>query len=255
MDLTGLNSYYTKTEVTSDLALKQNSLRFLGNDRDNGAFRTVADGRTVRSIGGAGPITITESIDLLNGGVNNLRVNLNMGLTGLTNYYTKQEIDSTTNNMTVNIQGLTNSIEGIYTDRINKFTYPSVSGNLRFFKLGRLNLPSDGYHAIIHVNACYGWNIHNDGILNTSYYNMNNFQMTAHIYSLVPWNSRAVDPGSLGTSRGRYIDNNYSIYYNGFVVITSPFVRPPGFYLTLVPSNPKIKSMYACIHRRGTHAL
>ena len=78
------------------------------------------------------------------GGVNNMRVNLNMGLTRLTNYYTKQEIDSNTNNMTVNIQDLTNSIEGIFTDRINKFTYPSVSANLRFFRLGRLNLPSDG---------------------------------------------------------------------------------------------------------------
>ena len=68
---------------------------------------------------------------------------------------------------------------------------------------------------------------------------MNNFQITAHIHSLVPWNSRAVDPGSLGTSRGRYIDNNCSIYYNGFIVVTSPFVRPLGIYLASVPSNPQ----------------
>ena len=63
--------------------------------------------------------------------------------------------------------------------------------------------------------------------------------MTAHIYSIVRWNSRTVDPGSLGGSPVRYSDPNYSLYYNGFVIVSSPFVRPLGIYLAPVPSNPK----------------
>ena len=69
---------------------------------------------------------------------------------------------------------------------------------------------------------------------------MNNFQIAAHIDSLVPWNSRAVHPSSLGTSPGRYSDNNYSLYNTGHAVVTSPSVRPNGrIYLAPVPSNPK----------------
>ena len=75
-------------------------------------------------------------------------------------------------------------------------------------------------------------------------YHRTNYQMTAHIYSLVPWNARAVDPVSLGTSRGRYIDNNYSLYYNGYAVVTSPFVRPNVIYLAPVPSNPTNQEHY-----------
>ena len=67
VNLTGLKNDYTKTEVNRSLALKQDTLRFLGIDRDNGTCRTVADDRADRSIGGAGPLFITESIDLLNG--------------------------------------------------------------------------------------------------------------------------------------------------------------------------------------------
>ena len=109
----------------------------------------------------------------------------------------------------------------------------------RLYNLGRLNLPNVGHQAIITVNACYGWNINNDGLANVRYYSITNYQMTAHIYSTIPWNSRAIFPKSLGSTRSRYTDPNYSIYSNGFVVVTSPFVRPPGFYLTPIPSNPK----------------
>ena len=63
--------------------------------------------------------------------------------------------------------------------------------------------------------------------------------MTAHVYSSVPVNSRAVYPVSLGSSPTRYSDPNYGLYYNGFVIVSSPFVRPPGFYLAPVPSNPQ----------------
>ena len=77
--------------------------------------------------------------------------------------------------------------------------------------------------------------------------------MAAHIYSLVRWNSRAVDPGSLGTSRGRYIDNNSSMCYNAFVLITSPFVRPLGIYLAPFPSNPQ-NQVDVWIHSHPWHS-
>ena len=64
--------------------------------------------------------------------------------------------------------------------------------------------------------------------------------MTAHIYSSTPNTSRAVDPRSLGVNdAGRYNDPTYSLYYNGFVVATTPFITPLGFYLAPVPRNPK----------------
>ena len=63
--------------------------------------------------------------------------------------------------------------------------------------------------------------------------------MTAHIYSSTPNTSRAVDPGSLGVPGAvRYNDPTYSLFYNGFVVATSPFITPLGFYLAPVPGNP-----------------
>ena len=62
--------------------------------------------------------------------------------------------------------------------------------------------------------------------------------MTAHIYSSTPNTSRAVDPGSSGVDAARYNDPTYSLYYNGFVVATTPFITPLGFYLAPVPGNP-----------------
>ena len=63
--------------------------------------------------------------------------------------------------------------------------------------------------------------------------------MTAHIQSSTPNTSIAVDLGSLGYDAARYNDPDYSLYHNGCVVVSSPFLRPLGIYLALVPSNPK----------------
>ena len=76
--------------------------------------------------------------------------------------------------------------------------------------------------------------------------------MTAHIYSTVLWNSRSVFPETLG-STSRFTDSNYSIYYNGFVVVSSPFVRPLGIYLALVPSNPQ-NQVDVWIHSHPWHS-
>ena len=44
------------------------------------------------------------------------------------------------------------------------FGYPNMSGESRFYKLGRLNLPINGHQAVITVNLCYGFNVNNDGL-------------------------------------------------------------------------------------------
>ena len=45
--------------------------------------------------------------------------------------------------------------------------------------------------------------------------------------------------GSLGNDPSRYFNTSYSIYHNGFAVVTSPFVNPLGIYLAPVPSDPQ----------------
>ena len=66
-----------------------------------------------------------------------------------------------------------------------------------------------------------------------------NYEIKIHLYSSTPQHSRAVDSGSHGTNTSRYLDPNYSIYHNGFAVVTSPFVNPLGIYLVPVPSDPQ----------------
>jgi len=67
--------------------------------------------------------------------------------------YTKQEVDSKITNVS----------------KIEVLKFPHVYGDYRFYKLGRLDLPSDGHQAIITVNAYYGWNIHNEGMEDTTF--------------------------------------------------------------------------------------
>ena len=61
--------------------------------------------------------------------------------------------------------------------------------------------------------------------------------MTTHIYSSHAINSRAVLPGSLGSGDPRYSNNTYSLFYKGFVILSSPFINPLGIFLALVPYN------------------
>ena len=54
------------------------------------------------------------------------------------------------------------------------------------------------------------------------------------------------------TDDPRYNDNDYSIYYSGFVVVSSPFINPLGFYLASAPSDPRDQGD-ACIHSHAWH--
>jgi hypothetical protein len=51
----------------------------------------------------------------------------------------------------------------------------------KYFKLGTLNMPNGGHHAVINFNACFGYGVANG--INSPSYHIQNYQMTAHIYS------------------------------------------------------------------------
>ena len=138
--------------------------------------------------------------------------------------------------LTTSITNLTNQVSNFSQTKF--YTYPYYVGEARYYKLGRLNLPIDGHQAVITINLCYGWNVTNHGV-NFSGYNIQNYEMKIHLYSSTSWSSRSVFPGSLGTDPSRYNDPNNSIYHNGFVVTTSPFVNPLGVFLAPVPSDPQ----------------
>ena len=110
------------------------------------------------------------------------------------------------------------------------------NGYSKFFKLGTLNMPNGGHHAVINFNACYGYGVAHG--LNSPSYSIQNYQMTAHIYSSTLTTSRSVFNGTLGFNDPRHLNPDYSIYYNGFVVVTSPLITPLGMYLAPVPTNP-----------------
>jgi hypothetical protein len=113
-----------------------------------------------------------------------------------------------------------------------------MAGGTRFYNIGRLNLPSNGHQAVITVNLCYGFNVNSVG-LNHPGYLIQNYEIKIHLYSSTPQHSRAVDQGSLGDDPSKYFDTSYSIYHNGYAVVTSPFVNPLGIYLVPVPSDPQ----------------
>ena len=97
-----LTDYYTKQEPNSAInninLTKQNSLIVLYEVGD-GSYRVIAhadfsNSDIVRSIAGVGPISITGNINPDYGEITDLQIGLNLNLTGLTNYSTRQESDN-----------------------------------------------------------------------------------------------------------------------------------------------------------------
>jgi len=170
--------------------------------------------------------------------VNDIHIGLDMNLTGLTNYYTKQDSDNTLLNYYTK-QDSDSKFENV--SRIQAFKYPYYNATAyTYHTLGRLNLPNAGHHAVIIVNACREGGTNPEGLENASGHQINNYQMTAHTYSSTSNTSRAVFPGSLGnTGDPRYNNNNCSIYYNDFVISSLQFINPLGLYLALVAFDPQ----------------
>ena len=120
----------------------------------------------------------------------------------------------------------------------------------KYFKLGTLNLPNGGHHAVINFNACFGYGVASG--INQHAYQIQNYQMTAHIYSSTNNTSRSVFVGSLGLDSSRYNDPNNSIYFSGFVVVTSPLITPLGMFLAPVPTDPTNK-VYVWVRSYAWH--
>ena len=116
------------------------------------------------------------------------------------------------------------------------FGYPNYAGDARFYKIGRLYLPIGGHQAVIAINLCYGFNVNNTG-LNYAGYIIQNYEMKIYLYSSTPGASRACFPDSFGPNIALRSDNNYSLFHNGYVVVSSPFVSALGIYLSPVPSD------------------
>ena len=89
---------------------------------------------------------------------------------------------------------------------------------------------------MITVNLCYGFNVNSQG-LNFAGYAIQNYEMKIHLYSSTSGASRACSPISCGPDLTKKNYNNYSLFHNGFVVVSSPFVSAFGAYLTPFPSD------------------
>ena len=61
--------------------------------------------------------------------------------------------------------------------------------------------------------------------------------MKIHLYSSTSGTSRACFPDSFGPNIALRNDNNYSLFHNGYAVVSSPFVSALGVYLSPVPSD------------------
>ena len=61
--------------------------------------------------------------------------------------------------------------------------------------------------------------------------------MNIHLYSSTSGTSRACFPDSFGPNLALRSDNNNSLFHNGYVVVSSPFVSALGVYLSPVPSD------------------
>ena len=74
-------------------ATKQDNLNLSGLDYGDGLYRVISNDNTVKSIAGVGPISITGNINPPYGEITDLQLGFNMKTSGLTNYYTKLEIN------------------------------------------------------------------------------------------------------------------------------------------------------------------
>ena len=95
---------YTKQEsdrATNNInSTKQNSL-IIPYEVGVGSYRIITQADTansdiVRSIAGVGPIGITGNVNPMYSEITDLQIGFNMNASGLTNYYTKQEINNFT---------------------------------------------------------------------------------------------------------------------------------------------------------------
>ena len=66
---------------------------------------------------------------------------------------------------------------------------------------------------------------------------LQNYEMKIHLYSSTTWSSRSCFPDSFGPNLALRNDAHYSLFHNGHVVVSSPFVSALGVYMTPVPTD------------------
>ena len=120
---------------------------------------------------------------------------------------------------------------------INLSSFLYIRNTIQYYKIGALTLPQNGNQAVIQVNLCYGYNFNPLSVTNLADYNIQNYKLDIHLYSANGsrnasgtyfGSSRSVDPGS-GAFNAIYYTTG--IFHNGFVVSTSPLVKPLGVLL------------------------
>ena len=76
------------------------------------------------------------------------------------------------------ISNVGNSLSSI--SKIHNSQLAGYNPEPKYYKLGTLNMPNGGNHAVINFNACFGYGVAHG--LNSPSYHIQNYQMTAHIY-------------------------------------------------------------------------
>ena len=122
---------------------KQDNLPFPSDDSGDNKWSVISPANAVRRLKGYAYIRVRRYLNLLdpNSSCDDLQIGFDKNLSGLTKYYTKQEVDSRFGT----------------ASRIQVFKYPQESSDTRFYILGRLNLPNGGNQATITINA-WTWN-------------------------------------------------------------------------------------------------
>ena len=98
----------------------------------------------------------------------------------MANTTVQADLTATGNTINTNLTNLTNRMSSL--SKTQYFEYPSYAGGARHYNIGRLNLPTGGYQAVITINLCYGFNVNSQG-LNSPGYNIQNYAMNIHLYS------------------------------------------------------------------------
>ena len=112
------------------------------------------------------------------------------------------------------------------------------------YKLGRLTLPQGGNHARILINLCYGYAFAALNVTQSNSWNTTNYTLEINLHSSNGYkvlqsngsytyyvSSRCLDTGSVNDSM-LYLTSP-GIFYNGYVVASSPYTKPMDVYLAM----------------------
>ena len=129
------------------------------------------------------------------------------------NYYTRAQVESL-------VSPLSSAVATVSSTQYFPFTLFSGTGR-KFYRVGTLQLPQNGHHAIIQISLCFGYNFNPQNLTNVAQWLLQNYQLTFNLYSSngflingsLVGSSRAIDAGSAGTDSSIY--NSGGIFQKG----------------------------------------